>query len=99
MYTSFYGQGFPNSKGKKNQHNAPPTSEELSAGIDNQPCMQLSQRILDGKAVVSVQLLLLNNQHLVLLGETSFDRYKFHCLPRSLQTGVPGPPHRQRGEN
>jgi len=52
MYTSFYGQGFPK-KSNKNKNQDPPTAAELQASYENPPALQLSQRILDGRAVVS----------------------------------------------
>jgi len=61
MYTSFMNtgtasqMGMSHSRGFRNRNHsmAPPTKDELTVGRDNPPLMNLSQRILEGKAVVS----------------------------------------------
>jgi hypothetical protein len=60
MYTSFLnskaGNTASSSRGFKNRNmrNAPPTKSELTSAQDNASLLKLSQRILGGKAVVSI---------------------------------------------
>ena len=63
-YTSFMnkaGASAASSRGFKNRNirNAPPTREELAGGIERASILKLNQRILGGKAVVSIGKLVL----------------------------------------
>ena len=93
MYTSFMNtgnqsmMGTSTSKGWRNRNHvvAPPSLNELTTQ-ENTALMSLSQRILDGFAVVSTFVPAseknLNSAHcLFIVGEARPVRYGFHRLP------------------
>lgn len=100
MYTSFMNtgnqsmMGTSSSKGWRNRNHvvAPPSLNELTTQ-ESTALMSLSQRILDGFAVVSSFVSdlgkNLNQAHCFFnVGEACHVRYSFHCVSRRVQTGV-----------
>ena len=67
-----HSKGFRN----RNQMIDPPTKESLSMGIESSQLLKLSQRILDGKAVVSFFILNLKvaQPFIFVLGKTCDQR-------------------------